>query len=774
MGVVYRALDPETQREVALKLLLTRAPSETKLKRFRREAQALARVRDPHVVGIHSVGEDERGRPYMVMELIQGESLLDRVGRTGRLPAREAARLALGIAQGLEALHEQGIVHRDVKPENVVVGADGRPRLTDFGLVRDLDAGLEATQLSTTGVYMGSPGYWPPEQARGQHDQVDARSDVFALGATLFHLLTGESPQDGETLAQALDKLFRSPPAPSSVQPDVPRDLDAVVLACLARDPARRYPSAAALAADLQAYLDGAPVGVVASKRRRMVRVASGSLAAVGLAVGLGVVAAALGERAPVEPPPPTESPGGASSATAPPLAAAARALQRDPSSGSLAAFERMLLQAFDPAALPAEVAAALDALDAVEPHQRLARALVAGAAAPHQDLARAWDGLRRCDLAEREDLLSQDLLFLVERWEALEPDWEVRKGTTLTDQGTTRDPYLDRAAELLAWFLDHDPADAPAATSWRLVYQRVQRGVVDELLAGGLRLAASYRPHEVNPGLDAHVLDRLIAYEPTGVAARRLGLLRWAEFTGTQPPAQHESEPSRLLSYLQLLANLERGRAPLPADLISRLEDLPVQRWSSDNPGWLREDAQSKLWLTALRKAIGSLVCHAYTQCLARGSPLKDLSVYHERLVEGFELLARWRDDAEPQLEVAFRGCLQLLGPEPERALELSDSLAMEMQGTAHVLRAETLLVLGRYEEIPHSVNLRGLALDGVTIEPLLRHLETLTGGAMSADLGPGLEGGRGAEVQGYPWHQQPYVEDVIAGRTWWPGAAR
>ncbi|HBP16415.1 MAG TPA: serine/threonine protein kinase, partial [Planctomycetes bacterium] len=176
MGVVYRALDPRSGRHVALKLL--HDTSERFRSRFQREAELLARLRHPHVVGVHGAGE-VAGKPYLVMELIEGESLSERIRRRGRLSDQEAARFTAQVARGAGHAHAAGLVHRDIKPANVLLSSEGegeRALLTDFGLARDLAV---ESDLSKTGVFLGTPGYAAPEQAAGQRDRISPASDVY-------------------------------------------------------------------------------------------------------------------------------------------------------------------------------------------------------------------------------------------------------------------------------------------------------------------------------------------------------------------------------------------------------------------------------------------------------------------------------------------------------------------------------------------------------------------------------------------------------------------
>lgn len=252
MGMVFRAWDPRAEREVALKVLLA-SGSPAGQQRLLREARALAKLRHPNVVQVHDAGESPRG-PYLALELIpDSRSLAERLVEQGPLQPADAAQIVAELADALQACHDAGVLHRDVKPGNVLLALDGRPVLTDFGLA--LQATDSLTRLSRTGAILGTPGFFSPEQAHGRLGEIDERSDVYGLGATLYALLTGHAPVEGATLAEVvIATANRRPRPPSDSSPDVDPHLDRIVLRCLEREPAKRYRSAAELATALRAY----------------------------------------------------------------------------------------------------------------------------------------------------------------------------------------------------------------------------------------------------------------------------------------------------------------------------------------------------------------------------------------------------------------------------------------------------------------------------------------------------------------------------------------
>ena len=203
MSTVYRAFDATLERRVAIKLMHREIASDSdQLERFRREARAVAQLSHPHIVGVIDAGEDE-GRPYIVFEYVEGETLKDRIRRLGRLPVDEAIAYAIEISRALGAAHGRGIVHRDVKPQNVLVDEEGSAKVTDFGIARSMDD----SGLTAEGRVLGTTDYVSPEQALG-HD-VNGQSDIYSLGIVLYEMLTGDVPFHGENQVAVAMKHVR-------------------------------------------------------------------------------------------------------------------------------------------------------------------------------------------------------------------------------------------------------------------------------------------------------------------------------------------------------------------------------------------------------------------------------------------------------------------------------------------------------------------------------------------------------------------------------------
>ena len=300
MATVYRAHDRLLERPVALKILHEQYSQDPDaLERFGREARAVAQLAHPNIVTVIDRGEDG-GRPYIVFEYVAGENLKQLVAREGPLPIATVIELGIQVARALEAAHDRGVVHRDVKPQNVLLADEGRAKVTDFGIARSLDVKHGVTQ---TGTVLGTSDYIAPEQAQGQPD--DEHTDVDSLGIVLYELLTGEVPFRGDNfVAVAMQHINDVPPRVSERRPDVPPRVEAAVARALAKRPEDRFPTMAAFGAELEACLEelrspGGDETMVLARPRPSVRRPAGPrrrtpLAAILVAIGLAVAVAAL------------------------------------------------------------------------------------------------------------------------------------------------------------------------------------------------------------------------------------------------------------------------------------------------------------------------------------------------------------------------------------------------------------------------------------------------------------------------------------------------
>jgi serine/threonine protein kinase len=271
MSTVYRALDGTLQRQVAIKLMNREVASDSdQLERFRREARAVAQLSHPHIVGVIDAGEDE-GRPYIVFEYVEGETLKDRIRRLGRLPIPEAVAYAIEIARALGAAHARHIVHRDVKPQNVLLDQEGSAKVTDFGIARTLDE----EGLTADGRVLGTTDYVSPEQALGQ--PVTGQSDLYSLGIVLWEMLTGEVPFKGDNqVAVAMKHVREQLPDLQTLRPEVSAALAAVVETATAKHQDDRYADDAEFISDLEDVLaietarSGSATGEVTSVLRSL------------------------------------------------------------------------------------------------------------------------------------------------------------------------------------------------------------------------------------------------------------------------------------------------------------------------------------------------------------------------------------------------------------------------------------------------------------------------------------------------------------------------
>jgi len=287
MGVVYSARDIDLDRQVALKVLATAVADDESADRLRREARIIAGLEHPGIVPVHDVGSLPDGRVFYAMKLVSGQRL-DAFLRAGR-PLPEKLRVFLRVCEPVAFAHAHGVIHRDLKPENVMVGPFGEVLVMDWGVAKRLgddapaqepvggpgeepkvgaDAGPPARGGTAHGTVLGTPAWMAPEQARGEVERLDARADVYALGAILYYMLTGRAPGAGEAQPSARTHTWAGyagprPEAlvpPRQVDPDLPRPLAAVCLKALAQEPAGRYANAALLSADVALFLEGAPV----------------------------------------------------------------------------------------------------------------------------------------------------------------------------------------------------------------------------------------------------------------------------------------------------------------------------------------------------------------------------------------------------------------------------------------------------------------------------------------------------------------------------------
>ena len=260
MGAVYLARDEALGREVAIKV--SRATSRSSPEgraRFDREAMLMARLDHPNIVTIYDMGEQD-GSFYIVLEYVDGGDLSRRL-RDRAWPPDEAARLVATLARAMDYAHSRGILHRDLKPSNILFDKDGTPKITDFGLAKLIGEQQEDAADTAEGTIMGTPSYMSPEQARGEIRRIGPATDIHALGAILYELLAGRRPFEGGTLAEMLMQVREyQPEPPSRWRPGLPRDLDAICLKCLEKEPERRYSTAAALADDLERFLAGKPI----------------------------------------------------------------------------------------------------------------------------------------------------------------------------------------------------------------------------------------------------------------------------------------------------------------------------------------------------------------------------------------------------------------------------------------------------------------------------------------------------------------------------------
>lgn len=248
MADVYKAQDRKLNRLVAVKVMKAEFREDTSfVSKFTKEAQAAAKLSHPNVVNVYDVGED-RGLYFIVMELIEGITLKNYIAKKGKLSVKEATSIAIQASLGLEAAHNRGIIHRDVKPQNIIISTDGKVKLSDFGIAKSMNSN------TITANVMGSVHYSSPEQVRGGYS--DARGDIYSLGITMYEMVTGRVPFDGDTTVSIAIKHLQEEIVPPSIYtPDLPYSLEQIILKCTQKNPDRRYQNVGSMIDDLKRSL---------------------------------------------------------------------------------------------------------------------------------------------------------------------------------------------------------------------------------------------------------------------------------------------------------------------------------------------------------------------------------------------------------------------------------------------------------------------------------------------------------------------------------------
>jgi hypothetical protein len=786
MGVVLEARDPQLKRSVAIKLLLaSRFDSERARERFRLEAEALARLRHPCVVTVHANGVD-RGRPYLVLDLVQGQTLAQRVEQ-GPLPPQQVIRLGIQLAEALEHAHQQGVVHRDVKPENVILTASGEPKLTDFGLARHLDAEVGP---SKSGDLLGTPGYWAPEQLGGPRERIGAHTDVYGLGATLYTALAGEPPFDGESLVQLVQQtMSEEPRRPAAVNPQAGGELDDVLLRCLAKEPSERYARAGELAEALRAVQRGEGAGLKAWAWAL-------ALLAVVVAAGAAAVWRSGSRQAPPEHAGPEETPS-ASPDDVPAGDPLQACLAADiPDEAQIAAAEEALCAlAEQGASLP------LEALGALRPgaarwRLRTLGLLLAGQARPAAD-----------ELAAAPGALPARLRQLVEL--ALEAEGIVvegpRRGFEIPppEEAIAALAHLLERAEHLAAQHDDD---------------RVRRWALERVQAGAARLVVLARDRVPSPDE-----AELAGWLPTGWERRARALVPdspavaplriaggWARHNTPNRQRHVEALPEREA----VLALLEAVGLPplfeaLACSLLNEclggttaervaLARRGVAAFGGDPELGLRYQRQ----LAALRQTLASAALLRAWARLQRGQRSERS---RELLREAFEESYRatvWGQGRlsgieqftgdPPPLGVSGEGMRQALEAQfvsPSHVehlvvilllagnLEAAEAVVQRIQrdsdlGLRRLLEAELMLLRGQTAEAEALLvtTTRDPALTSKQAWVALAHVLSLRGDAAGAERALARVGDASYDYA-VPWHEPHYAEALLDGDAWWPG---
>lgn len=697
MGVVLRARDPALGRDVALKRL-TRSTGVAR-ERFLREARAAGRLRHPNIVAVHELAEQD-GHDLLVMELVDGEALDRTLQRDGPLPVRRAVEVARDVARALEHAHGLGVLHRDVKPGNVLVErGSGRAMLVDFGVARELDAAT----LTRTGVLVGTPCYMAPEQLGGA-SALDGRADVYSLGATLHELLTGSPPFEGDGLLELIGAVQgRAAAPPSSRRPEVDSRLDAICLGCLEKDPARRYASAGALAHDLERWLAGARAVGPRAKRERPSRSARGAIAALGLLVLAGALSApVLRRRAPALDPAAFAARLAAAAPTGRPLAGTAAAVAALESDVALALGDR-------PERAPEWLRDARARVVALRGLVALAEGDVPGARAA---AAQAGDGARH----------AQEVLALGPALLAVTPE-PVDRGDAARALGRAIDAGLDhpelrvwRAALLLA---APDPSSADVARA-AADLERAAAAGRPELATPSLRALALLRRGRLEEAASVEGASHAVAAEVA--AARALHRLERGlidEALAVAEGARWDELPGRARAAATALADEARRRATPAAGL----NDALVLRAAKLLGLARRVDPGRAPPVELVRRLMGHVT--AYERAVASVDLALDIAElapddpFVQRRAGGLEGMSRGpqRDrveaalrralahaPADPELLVPLADCLLDQGEQDEagRVLDAVEALGLEGRDAVSpgVLRARWLMGANRLED--------------------------------------------------------------------------